>query len=681
MKPWFQSALEGNIRYLERNVESFAGARDHLSRSAMMFAALNDNDDSVRCLMTWEATLQTDKGMTALMFAAAANSLKSIKLLAKTEVGRTTGDGLTALMHAAAAGNLDAVKMLLPFEGKMQTKSGCTALMLAVAQDHANCAEILLKHEVNIQDHRGLTATMVAVDAVAMDCLYLMLQSGVPEYGVFDDESRTALIHAYMARRSLEERKKNLEAEHYKLEEALLVGAQSSNTSERLVAVRAQIEDCTACTRRIGEAIDLLRPLEEQKIRPGAVTPLMFAAEAGDSLTVSRLIDKQTKNKDAAGMTALMYAARGGHEDIVRMLEPREVGMRDAKGSTAAMYAASAGNLPALNILIPKEYQLMDSKGMNVMHYAAYGGSEAIVSTVIETFKTIADSKGRTSLMFAAQAGHAHICKLLLPYEKGLVDNDRRSALMYAAIYDHPLCVDILIDAEKRLLDTNGSNALLLACSNDGYQTLPALMRMEAGTVKGLQPIFVCAEFDSAKCLRVMFEIASAGYSSLLPQKSFTRAEIAMYTRETKIVTKKYRNLNDGFTPLMVALHCGKSAAAAYLTPIQAGIRAPNGFTPLMMLAQTPDARGLDDNVLNTLVLACKGQTLAKDTEGYHAGTTALMIAVTNASSFDTTRLIKALIPHELTLRNSKGATAMDIAREVHNTKVVGLFADAYGTA
>jgi len=78
------------------------------------------------------------------------------------------------------------------------------------------------------------------------------------------------------------------------------------------------------------------------------VTPLMLAAQRGNSVMVEDLVDAgaSVSRVDAAGATALMYAPRRGDEAMVQVIldAGARQDRRDATGYTARDYARSAGH-------------------------------------------------------------------------------------------------------------------------------------------------------------------------------------------------------------------------------------------------------------------------------------------------------------------------------------------------
>lgn len=155
-------------------------------------------------------------------------------------------------------------------------------------------------------------------------------------------------------------------------------------------------------------------------------TPLMFAAEAGDT-EIARILlsigaDLETTDKD--GQTALHLAAENGRTELVDMLlsdyKPR-MNVRDKISRVPIQEAAKWGHLEVVKILIEK------------------GGVDLNVH----------DFYRQTPLIWAARSGHSEVVELLL--KEGKTRNWPRQALHTATDFGN-------IDTLRVLLDKGGAH-------------------------------------------------------------------------------------------------------------------------------------------------------------------------------------------------------------------------------
>jgi ankyrin repeat protein len=156
---------------------------------------------------------------------------------------------------------------------------------------------------------------------------------------------------------------------------------------------------------------------------PIGAPPLIAAAESGDRVAVSRLLDQGTAVDTRAvdGTTALHWAARADRVDTVRVL------LESGADANAA-----------------------DRYGVTPLYLAAENGSPAVIAALLDAgadMHAVAPI-GETALMTAVRTGVVEAVQLLL--ERGAVVDARdrefeQTALMLAVREAHPRVVELLL--------------------------------------------------------------------------------------------------------------------------------------------------------------------------------------------------------------------------------------------
>jgi ankyrin repeat protein len=118
--------------------------------------------------------------------------------------------------------------------------------------------------------------------------------------------------------------------------------------------------------------------------------PVHDAARAGDSQTVTRLLDQgaNIEDREPTGETPLIAAALAGQTQIVELLLDRHAAI-----------------------------EARNDRGLTPLHAAAYGGHADTVAALLEHGAAVDDNQNRyhtTPLIIAAEDGHTDIVKLLI---------------------------------------------------------------------------------------------------------------------------------------------------------------------------------------------------------------------------------------------------------------------------
>jgi len=157
--------------------------------------------------------------------------------------------------------------------------------------------------------------------------------------------------------------------------------------------------------------------------RPDGSTDLMFAATAGDTARVKKLLagKADVNAQNGFGSTALMGAAAGGFDDVVKFLLDRkaDVNLRSKDGSTALLYAARNGHLDVVKRLQASGARMddADEEGMTPLLAAAKGGFTDVVEFLTQhgADTRATDRNGRTAPALASARQKPDAAKQVQP--------------------------------------------------------------------------------------------------------------------------------------------------------------------------------------------------------------------------------------------------------------------------
>lgn len=128
---WFDAVHNRDYELIRDLIGHCACTRNIHGQTALMVAAIADDEKIVNLLLPHEAGQLDPQNRTALMLATLASSPGSAQLLAQKEKGILLPDGRNAMMMAAGYGAHAVVLALLPFFSYETDREGNTAL------DHA----------------------------------------------------------------------------------------------------------------------------------------------------------------------------------------------------------------------------------------------------------------------------------------------------------------------------------------------------------------------------------------------------------------------------------------------------------------------------------------------------------------------------------------------------------------
>ncbi|MBU0728645.1 MAG: ankyrin repeat domain-containing protein [Proteobacteria bacterium] len=342
--PLMWAAREDEIDFVELFLEQGAdpSLRSKDGASPLMSAALGGNPDIVNLLLQKGADPHAtdDRGITVLMYAAAGGDSDLLNILFEKGVDLNVADkrGFTALMTAADRGEEELVKLFLDKGASpaAKTQDGHTALGIALSKGHISIAELLrlaIKDGENIRnlkelEKRGLAFSVEGyLDTVKkgdLDSVKLFVKAGM----------------AYNARNALHEAARYGHPDIVDL--FLEMGADLNAVTEF-----EQTPLIAAITNRnismVKKLLDLGASVNKKPNSGTMLTPLMWAANIGESEIIKLLIDKGANiwEEDARGHTALRPALENGHRETVRLLllNGADLDGKDNYGFTHLMWA------------------------------------------------------------------------------------------------------------------------------------------------------------------------------------------------------------------------------------------------------------------------------------------------------------------------------------------------------
>jgi ankyrin repeat protein len=283
---------------------------------------------------------------------------------------------------------------------------------------------------------------------------------------------------------------------------------------------------------------------------PQGAPPLIEAAESGDRVAVSRLLDRGAAVDARAvdGTTALHWAVRADRLDTVRALleSGADASAADHYGVTPLYLAAENGNVDVIAALLEAgaDANGVAPIGETALMTAARTGVAAAVALLLDRGADV-DARdrefGQTALMLAVREAHPEVVALLLdrdadvdartrvgPTPKfvppckgtgcgsegvginrgGLPDRGRRAAvlggmtpLLYAARDGRTKEAELLLaaGADVELAEANGMRPLLMALLNDQLEIARLLLAhgadVNADDFWGRTPLFAAVDY------------------------------------------------------------------------------------------------------------------------------------------------------------------------------------------
>jgi ankyrin repeat protein len=472
-------------------------AKDNTGRTPLHLAADRDHKDVAELLLASQADVNTkaNDGSTALHLAAFKGREDVVELLLanKAEVNAKDRDGMMPLHYAEANGYKDVAELLRQHGGQELSTpvqaapaasaqasgtdtttlageihdaaqngylanvealikdnpdlvfskdiAGATPLLVAAAKGHRDVAELLLAHnaEVDAKANNGRTPLHMAASNGHQDVVELLLGHKA-EVNAKDSDGMTPLHYAA--------------ANSYKDVAELLRqhGGQDFPTPNRLASGAYP-------QKNLNHALVVTSNTDVATRDDNGRTPLILAADDGD--TIRRLIaagaDVNAKAND--GMTALMASAQLGMEDCINILigAGAAIDAKDNRGWTALMFVARS-NAGGVGTIGP------NGRWIPAQGYSRKGSASALIAAGADI--KARDKDGATALMGATI--DTDCVKLLIAQgaDVNARDNNGKTVIMHLALpVTNPSVAKLLVasGADVNARDNDGKTALMWA--------------------------------------------------------------------------------------------------------------------------------------------------------------------------------------------------------------------------
>lgn len=449
-------------------------------------------------------------------------------------------------------------------------------------------------------------------------------------------------------------------------------------------------------------------------------TALHFAATKNKSDAI-RLLCKlglDPNVRSAQKNTPLHLAAENNHDESIRVLKELGASLeaRNKFGKTPFMAAADSKQLKALGTLkeLGADIQARDSKKATCLHAAAFREQLDVIECLVGLGANIEAQQADelTPLHIAVIKGKEESVKKLISLgaNKEARDNQNKTPLMCAAEYQNLTMMKVLgeLRADLTAQDKRGWTALHYAAAEDDVDGIRYLVRSGA-KVQELSTagsaLHIAASNGCIKSVRVLKELgASIDTPDATGRTALHSAVISNQVDVIKILKELGADIElrtgtqmipANATPLELALHFKKTAAAECLRNLGADIYAENEnglrlvdesmcLALMLRIEDTcgPNSRREKNNTL-LLEAASKGFTfivrrLLKDTRleinaVNSDGNTALHLAAAGGHE----AIVYMLLQDnrvERNRQNVQGNTAFHLAIETRRIKLIPLF-------
>lgn len=352
-----------------------------------------------------------------------------------------------------------------------------------------------------------------------------------------------------------------------------------------------------------------------------------------DALNDSEL---DVNSPDDDGRNALMFACMGNNADVINALiqKTNDINAQDKQGNTALMFACDSNDADAVNALLDSgaDINIENQNGFAAMIFAMDNNS--LKDTEIISRLTPEQSESIDE-----------------PAHEQPESTDEEPKPTNEPMPEEPK----LTDEEFIELCGTGSAEEITNAINEGAN-------INAENSKGQTPLMLTAQNNTPEIISLLLDLGAAiNHVDSLGNTALTLAFMNENNSEENMnmlldygADPDIQN-NEGYNALMTAAKTSGIDAVKKLLEITSDVntRNNNGDTALSIASVENNAE-----VVNAILEA--GADINSQNEN---GTTALMSALYNSS--DVENIIKLLIAHkpDLTLRNAKGQTALNIAK------------------
>ncbi|KAL1487948.1 hypothetical protein ABEB36_015331 [Hypothenemus hampei] len=579
------------------------------------------------------------------------------------KVDATNNYNMTILHRATAAGSLDMVKFLVGKTANVEAidKNGNTVLHNAAESGHLDVVKFLVAENAKLEatDNYNQTVLHKAAEFGHLDIVkFLVAESANIE--ATDDDGNTVLHSA---------------AGYGHLVIVKFLVAESANIESK------NNTGSTVLYRAVQSGhFDIVKFLVNEKnadvnvIDNYGSTPLHMAAGSDNLDIVKFLLNEKNADVnviDNEGNTVLHWAAKSGDLDIVKFLvneKNANINVTDNDGNTVLHWAAKSGDLDIVKFLVNEKNannNVTDNDGNTVLHWAARSDNDG--NTVLHNAARLdyfdmvkflvneknadvnaIDNDGNTVLHNAARSGDLDMVKFLVKEKTAhvnVIDNDGNTILHSAAESGNLDIVKFLINETNVDVNAinNDGNTVLHNAARSGYLDMVTFLVKE----KNINVNVIDNDGNTA-----LHNVARSG-----------DLDIVKFLIKEKNIDINILN-NDGNT----ALHCAAKSlnlnVVRFLMAEGANVQTidTDGNTVLHNAAK-PD----NSDMIKFLVNEKSVNVNAKN----NIGNTVLHLAVKSGLC----NIIQFLIEKgaDVTLKNEQDATALDLAKQFRNQKIIGL--------
>ncbi|KAM5381160.1 hypothetical protein ACJZ2D_003076 [Fusarium nematophilum] len=353
---------------------------------------------------------------TPLSWAAWDGRTAIVKLLLKkgASVNEADKQRRRPLVRASERGQLAAAKILVENGAYVNRRGGVgliSPILQAMINGHERMVRFLAEEgaDINAYDRQGRTALSVAAER-GQDAIVRFLIDKGANVNVYGEDGRTILCLAI-------ERGQEALANMLLEKGANLDKWEIRGLPEDDLLLRALKNGQTAIARVLLETEPYVNP-----------SYLILAAEAGDTATVTLLIDRGVNvNARKQGQTALCAVAKKGDALMTRLLIEKgaDINARDLNGDSALCSATRKGDEAIARLLIDEgaDTSIRDQDGYSALHIAIMAGHEGMARLLVEkgADTNVRDFRGRTPLHRALLGNMDRISCLLI--ERGAATN------------------------------------------------------------------------------------------------------------------------------------------------------------------------------------------------------------------------------------------------------------------